>query len=338
MIELRQLRYYLILAEEENFRRASARLHVDQSAVSRQIQDLENQLGFSLFERASRGIRLSKAGRVYAEHVRRIFSELGHAKEAGEGVARSQSAVLSLGASDISLHYPVVTRTLRTFRNEHPEIDLNLTVLSSPQQRTAYEEMQALDGGFLMDLRVSTHTSARDLSTVEGREPDAPKVILDLANDYHFESVEILNDDVVVFMPWDHPLAGHSTITLGELSKETLIRRPWPSAANIDRMLGARDFKPRRVLDAGSIDAVFHLLEAGLGVAVLVKSLADTSQGAVVSRPIADFSATTALRFAWPRRPPESALRNFVQVLKSTMELEGGGNSASAVGRCPVAC
>ena len=332
MIELRQLRYFLVLAEEENFRRASARLHVDQSAVSRQIQDLEDQLGFSLFERASRGIRLSKAGRVYAEHVRRIFSELGHAKEAGEGVARSQSAVLSLGVSDLSLHYPVVTRTLRTFRKEHPEIDLNLTVLSSPQQRTAYEEMQALDGGFLMDLKPSAHAGAQELSAGGGQEVDASGIMLDPANEYHFESVEILSDEVVVFMPWDHPLAGHSTITLSELSKETLIRRPWPSAANIDRMLGARDFKPRRVLDAGSIDAVFHLIEAGLGVAVLVTSLADASQGAVVSRPIADFSATTALRFAWPRRPPESALLHFVHVLRSMIKREVGGNSARASG------
>src|SRR5688572_13711718 len=83
MLELRQLRYFLAVAEEENFHRAGEVLHVDQSALSRQIRDLERALGFALFERLPRGVRLTKAGRAYAESLTSLFEDLERARDRG---------------------------------------------------------------------------------------------------------------------------------------------------------------------------------------------------------------------------------------------------------------
>src|SRR5712672_314359 len=104
-MELRHLRYFVGVAEEQHFGRAAARLHVAQPALSRQIQDLEREMGFLLFDRLPRGVRLSAAGNVFVSDARRILQDVDDAKRRAERIALGQAGTLRMGiATGLSWH------------------------------------------------------------------------------------------------------------------------------------------------------------------------------------------------------------------------------------------
>ena len=99
-MELRHLRYFVAVGEEEHFGRAAQRLRVAQPALSRQIQDLEREIGFKLFDRLSRGVKISSAGRLFLDEARRILQQLNEATERAQRVARGQSGTLRIGFTE----------------------------------------------------------------------------------------------------------------------------------------------------------------------------------------------------------------------------------------------
>src|SRR6201981_841636 len=96
-MELRHLRYFLAVGEEQHYGRASRRLRVAQPALSRQIQDLEDEIGFQLFDRLPRGVKLSAAGKLFLEDARRILQAVSEATARAARVARGQSGTLRVG-------------------------------------------------------------------------------------------------------------------------------------------------------------------------------------------------------------------------------------------------
>src|SRR4029077_2251274 len=96
-MELRHLRYFVGAGEEQPFGRAAARLHVAQPALSRQIQDLEGEMGFLLFDRLPRGVRLSAAGSVFLSDARRILQNVDEATRRAEGIALGRAGTLRIG-------------------------------------------------------------------------------------------------------------------------------------------------------------------------------------------------------------------------------------------------
>src|SRR2546427_36681 len=96
-MELRHLRYFVVVGEEQHYGRAARRLHVAQPALSRQIQDLEDELGCKLFERLPRGVRISPAGKSFLEDARRILQQVNEAAMRVGRVARGQSGTLRVG-------------------------------------------------------------------------------------------------------------------------------------------------------------------------------------------------------------------------------------------------
>ena len=99
-MELRHLRYFVAIGEEENYRRAAQRLNVAQTALSTQIQDLEAELGFKLFDRLPRGVKLSAAGKLFLEDARRILQQVNEAAQRAARVARGQSGTLRIGFTE----------------------------------------------------------------------------------------------------------------------------------------------------------------------------------------------------------------------------------------------
>jgi len=99
-MELRHLRYFVAVGEEQHYGRAAVRLHVAQPALSRQIQDLEKEVGFKLFERLPRGVKLSAAGKLFLEDVPRILHEIAEAAARAGRVARGQSGTLRVGFTE----------------------------------------------------------------------------------------------------------------------------------------------------------------------------------------------------------------------------------------------
>src|SRR6184192_1003765 len=99
-MELRHLRYFVQVAEEQHYGRAAERLRVAQPALSRQIQDLEEELGFKLFDRLSRGVKISAAGKLFLEDARRILQQVTEAAIRAARVARGQSGTLRVGYTE----------------------------------------------------------------------------------------------------------------------------------------------------------------------------------------------------------------------------------------------
>src|SRR5215470_17467098 len=150
-MELRHLRYFLAVGEEEHYGRAAQRLHVAQPALSRQIQDLEDEVGFKLFERMPRGVKLSAGGKLFLEDARRILQEVNEAAARAARVARGQSGTLRVGFTENASWRGVVPESLRRFRERQPDAELQLTPATSLEQIEALRSGR-LDAGFVFNM------------------------------------------------------------------------------------------------------------------------------------------------------------------------------------------
>src|SRR6266487_2978646 len=124
-MELRHLRYFAAVGEEQHYGRAARRLRVAQPALSR--QDLEEELGFKLFERLPRGVKLSTAGKLFLEDTRRILQEVDEAAARAGRVARGLSGTLRVGFTENASWRGVVPDSFRRFREHQPDAELQLT-------------------------------------------------------------------------------------------------------------------------------------------------------------------------------------------------------------------
>src|ERR1700686_5483045 len=125
-MELRHLRYFVAVGEEQHYGRAAERPHVAQPALSRQIQDLEQEIGVRLFDRLPRGVRLGPAGGSFLDDARRILQQVNEAAMRAGRAARGQSGTLRGGFTERASWHGVVPRSLRHFRAMLPEGGIQL--------------------------------------------------------------------------------------------------------------------------------------------------------------------------------------------------------------------
>src|SRR6476619_1898044 len=146
-MELRHLRYFIAVGEEQHFGRAANRLHVVQPALSRQIRDLERELGFLLFERLPRGVRLTAAGKLLLNDARRILQDVDEAKRRAEQIALGKAGTLRIGIAMALSWHGMVVESFREFRRRQPDAELVLHHLISIHQIEAVLSSR-LDAGF----------------------------------------------------------------------------------------------------------------------------------------------------------------------------------------------
>src|SRR5271168_3521165 len=147
-MELRHLRYFVAVGEEQHYGRAASRLRVAQPALSRQIQDLEGEVGFKLFERLPRGVKLSSSGRLFLLDARRILQDVNDAAARASRVARGVTGTLRVGFAENASWRGVVPDSFRRFREQHPDAELQLQPASSSAQLEAIRSGR-LDAGFV---------------------------------------------------------------------------------------------------------------------------------------------------------------------------------------------
>ena len=147
-MELRHLRYFVAIGEEQHYGRAARRLRVAQPALSRQIQDLEEEVGFKLFERLPRGVKLSVACKLFLEDARRILQEISEAAVRAGRVASGRSGTLRIGFTENSSWRGVVPDSFRRFREQQPDAELQLQPEASLVQLEAIRSGR-LDAGFV---------------------------------------------------------------------------------------------------------------------------------------------------------------------------------------------
>jgi DNA-binding transcriptional LysR family regulator len=242
-MELRHLRYFVAIGEEQHYGRAARRLRVAQPALCRQIQDLEEELGFTLFDRLPRGVKLSSAGKLFLEDARRILQEVGDAAARAGRVANGRSGTLRIGFTENSCWRGVVPESFRRFRELQPDAKLQLQPSASVEQIEAIRSGR-LDAGFVNFM---------------------PKSDADL------DQLLVARQHVELAAPKGHPLTKLKNIRLRDLTDAPFIWFPrWPSPAFYDRMMHEcyrGGLKSPRIVQEGSNEAtILSLVSSGLGV------------------------------------------------------------------------
>src|SRR5580658_3877850 len=123
-MELRHLKYFITIGEEQHYGRAARRLRVAQPALSRQVQDLEKEIGFELFERLPRGVKLSAAGKLFLEDVRRILQDVNEAAARAGRVASGRSCSQRAGSTENASWQGAVPESFRRYREKQPDAEL----------------------------------------------------------------------------------------------------------------------------------------------------------------------------------------------------------------------
>ena len=294
-MELRHLRYFVGVGEEQHFGRAAERLQIAQPALSRQIQDLEREVGFLLFERLPRGVRLSEAGKVFLSDARRILQDVEDAKRRAERIALGQAGTLRVGiATAVSWHGLVVT-AFREFRRRQPDVELVLHHMVSIHQVEAVLS-DRLDAGFAAAL-TPWH---EDL-----------------------EHRQFALDRMVLAVPKGHPLTKRARIRLRDLRNMPFIWfHRWVNPSFYDQMMEACArgglSAPRIVQEATDRDTVLGLVQCQIGIAWVTESTRWHCPRGIVLLPVVDMNVRLPFNVIWKKGNASPLLQKFLDQVQAS--------------------
>jgi DNA-binding transcriptional LysR family regulator len=287
-MELRQLEYFVAVAEERNFTRAAARVHVAQPAVSAQIARLERELGQRLLDRSRRETRLTAAGDAVLPHARAALAAIANARLAIDELAQLVRGTVTLGT--VTSHNVDIPTLLADFHRAHPAVEITLSTDNSDA---------------LID---DVQSGALDAAIVSVGTGEVPSGL----------AVEVVTDEAIdAAVCLDDPWAGRTSIRLAQLVERQLIALPRGTGirAQLERACTTAGLTPRVAFEASTPVALAELAERGLGVAILPRSVSRTHPG------LAAIAITPELRgrlvFAWRSSGPMSpAARVLVEMAR----------------------
>ncbi|MEC5293598.1 LysR family transcriptional regulator [Aurantimonas sp. C2-6-R+9] len=165
-IELKHLRYVIAAAEQQSFRRAANEVRVHQSAISRRIRDLEDELGASLFNRHSGGVELTYAGQNFLDHAKRAMGQIECGAKLADSFGCGNVGVIRLGIFS-SLSSGFIAKLLRTYERRHPKVRLEV-VEGAPAEHIAAIRRYQLDIAFLTCATAPPYCDSEHLWTERG--------------------------------------------------------------------------------------------------------------------------------------------------------------------------
>ncbi|MDB5970008.1 MAG: hypothetical protein JWQ90_2458 [Hydrocarboniphaga sp.] len=289
-MELRQLKYFIAVAEERSFSRAAQRLHVSQPPLSTQLKALEDELGVRLLDRSNRGVTLTAAGQVFFDEMRAVLARFERGKEMARNAGRGDVGTLSVGFVSIA-DYSILPPALKEFRSLYPGMAVQLHELTTDAQ---VREIRAAR----LDLGI-------------GLGPlDTPDLL--------FEPVA--TEGLVLAAPTGHHLTkGGKAVDLRALSNESFIIPPRELAPGLfDLIIGkcrAAGFTPRITQQARQMQTVISLVASGMGFALVPASLQNLRRRGVQYRPLRGPVAALELGIVTTRDDDNPASRNFVATL-----------------------
>lgn len=290
-MEFRQLAYFEVIAEESHFGRASQRLQVAQPALTRQIQQLERELGVQLFDRSHRRIRLTDAGHAFLDESRRLLAAAEQAKEAARRAARGETGRLTVAFVGSATYGPLPL-ILRAFRERFPAVHLLLDEMDSAAQSAGLLERR-VDVGFL-------------------RTP---------LGDAELAAETLLREPIVAALPQGHPLAKRAEVPLAELAGEPFVlfhRSEQPSYADVVLEVCAKaGFRPRLAQEATEVQTAIGLVGAGFGVCLVPEAVHGLRRPGVVYRPLRRPVPMTELVAIYRRDNRSPALREFLNAART---------------------
>jgi DNA-binding transcriptional LysR family regulator len=297
-MELRHLRYFVAVGEEQHYGRAASRLRIAQPALSRQIQDLEAEVGFKLFERLPRGVKLSAAGKQFLQDARRILQEVNEAAGRAGRVARGLSGTLRVGFAENASWRGVVPDSFRRFREQQPDAELQLQPAASLEQLEAIRSGR-LDAGFVNFM---------------------PK------SDLELDQLPVAIHHVELAAPKRHALTKLKKLRLRDLTDVPFIWFPrWANPAFYDRLMHEcyrGGLKSPRIVQEGLNEAtILSLVSSGLGVGWVVGTARWRSPESVVILPVVDLTMPLPLALAWRRDNTSTLLANFIAEVQRLPEV-----------------
>nr|WP_314567747.1 LysR family transcriptional regulator [uncultured Pseudomonas sp.] len=291
-MELRHLRYFVVVAEEEHMTRAAQRLNIQQPPLSSQIRDLEREMEVRLFDRTPRSIRLNAAGRVFLKEAQELLANVDRAVMRAQQAARGESGRIAVGyTSSASLH-PKVPQLIRAFHAKYPMIALD------SRENTTRD---------LLDAVVQESLDAVFVRSTTQRYP-------------MLKSVVLCQERMVVALPIGHPLAlDTGPIALSALSAEGLILYRRADGPGIQDVLFAAfleaGFTPRVAADVPRLLSAVTLVAAGKGITIVPETLRSLHRESVKYRELdtqSDF--TVPLTLVYRPAPHDSPLSRFVEM------------------------
>lgn len=286
-MELRQLEYFVAVAEEASFTRAAARVHISQSGVSAQVARLERELGITLLDRSARTANLTVAGAAVLHHARQALASAAAVRETVEeinGVLRGRLGLGMVTGCTITPLFDAVS----AFATAHPAIELGLV----------------------------EDASARLLERVRAGELDVALIGSAATRFTGLDARTILSEPIVGVVPGTgHSLSGRSGLTLAELTAHPVICMPVGTGIRtvLEQSCAARSLVTNVTLEASAPSAVLDLTRRHLGVAVLSASML-TGQDGLRGLPISDVEGAANLVLVW-RPGPGPALRGLLACL-----------------------
>lgn len=286
-MDLRQLEYFVAVAEERNFTRAAERVHISQSGVSAQIRQLERELGAELFDRSGRLARLTVAGKAALEHAR---AALAAADAVGQAVGEVTDVIrgrLVVGMV-VGCTVTPLFDALAAFHLAHPGVEVALVEDASERLAEGVR-----DGG--VDLA---------LIGCAGGTPGG------------LDALTVVSEQLVAVVPHGHPLAGRDGaggVTLREVAAYPLVCMPRGTGLRgvLDQACAGQRLEPSIALQASAPDAIADLAVRGLGVGVLSQSMAPRHRDRLTACPIADVDIPALLALVW-RGTHAPAVRELV--------------------------
>lgn len=287
-VELRHLRCFIAVAEELHFARAAERLHIEQSPLSRAIKELEEDLGVQLFVRTTRSTRITRAGKLFMEHVPRIFSALQQARDGAKAAANGYHSQLRIALSD-GITPSRLPLLLARCREEDPEVEVRLFEVPLSQQ-------------------------------IKGLHDDLYDVGLSMANDVGdgLLTEAVWDDALMVAVPKRHPLLAFGRIPLEEVLRYPLVlcdpEMCEGHARQVDRVLRHMEQEPLVAQYASTFDLMMAVVSAGLALGLAgAAHIASSREQGVVARPLAGPAPLLTTYMLRVDAEPSQILARFIE-------------------------
>ncbi|PYY70122.1 LysR family transcriptional regulator [Pseudomonas jessenii] len=292
MIDIRQLRYFVAVAEEEHVGRAAERLHISQSPLSRQIAQLEERLGLSLFERSQQRIRLTRDGQTFLAETRALLTHASRLESLGKRLGRGEEGGLCIGYIENAMHAGVLPNALRVLRIDRPNVHVALYNQSSADQLEGLRQRS-------LDIALVSEPPTDD-------DPD-------------LLGFQVLDDPMLLALPEHHPLAQQSVLTPEDLAGQEWIgvqhHQNITSRENFVSACIRAGFTPDIRMEATGPFTAMALVASGLGIAMIQKGLSRNAPPGVVLREVPWIALTRPLWAAWHR----VNLRPLVEIFRKML-------------------
>ncbi len=294
-MELRHLRYFVVAAQHEHFGRAARALSIVQPALSKQIAQLEEEVGAPLFERLPRRVRLTASGASFWQDARAILQQVVGAAERARDVRKGRIGTLRVGFVETVGYGRTFPKIVQRFRQKYPEVKLELVQRTSADQGDLLREEQ-LDAGFLFHKAV---------------------------NGPRLEGIEMAREGILLAMPKVHRLARRGRLDLTDFRNEPFV---WigravspPFHDLVFAACARRGFAPRIVQEGTTDAANLSLVAAQVGVSICVASAQAWKPHDVVLRSVGGLEEKVILSVPWPGGNANPALQHFLMVVREVV-------------------